>query len=149
MLHQGAPRHLRLVFLGLAALLGSCQSVRRVGVSDGDRYVFDWLCPGVCAMSPSDATALVGARVTFSSSFLQFGERRCVNPTYRVERQTSQTFAEGLRTTPERLSLTSSDVELMYVSCDGIPWWGPGSVIVRESRRLMTLWDGVIWNLVP
>ena len=115
----------------------------------GEWRVQRWSAPGISGMTTERADLYVGKTARFEKRLAQFDVQRCDKPTYRQAFvQAEKYFLDGFRIYAKELDITARAVEIVEMSCGQDRWTGPGeTLIVKDRERLLTVWDGVFFEL--
>lgn len=102
--------------------------------------------PGISAMSSAEADAWVGEHATYETSKVMFHSARCDRPSFASRVVSARSFVEQFRIPPEDLGLSTSGVCITTIGCPE-EWTAPGSLLLHSPHALITLWDGVFFEL--
>ena len=135
-----------VVLLGAALAVGSC-AARSRPVFQGDWRVIWFTAPGISALAPTEATAWIGTVATYDKDRAAFGRESCAAPSYATRTMTPDEFAREYRVRAADLGLQGDAVTLVTVTCPSA-WTSHGSLlIVKSADVLLTMWDGVFFEL--
>jgi hypothetical protein len=103
--------------------------------------------PGISALSPADAARQVGAEASFDASRARFGAQTCDSPSYTRRVLSATTFADAYGVTPRQLRLDGEQVAMVDILCASGSLDAGSSLILRPDGSMLTLWDGVFFEL--
>jgi hypothetical protein len=106
--------------------------------------------PGASAMNDAQATLLHGQVLKYAAETATSGKDVCPHVTYRTASEPAEKFlAAGFRIKPESLGLPATDAKLdiIEVSCGGVPWTTLGGILLQTGRHAFAPWNGVFFEL--
>lgn len=103
--------------------------------------------PGISALSPADAARQVGAEASFDARRARFGAQTCDGPSYTRRVLSATTFADAYGVTPQQLRLDGDQVAMVDILCASGSLDAGSSLILRPDGSMLTLWDGVFFEL--
>jgi hypothetical protein len=156
-----APRRRSAAALGVAALLalGACTPPpprTAIPVASplagrelplGRWRVVGHHAAGVSALSPREADAWIGREAVYTRATAGFAPDTCLGPRYITSTISLSELAAGFRVRPEDLQIAAANVQVIDVRC-GSGWSAPGNrLVVITPNRLVTFWDGMMFEL--
>jgi hypothetical protein len=148
MARSGLPKIAAAASLAAVATSLACGTAER---EPGPGYLGRWEVigfdmPGFHTLSAEESEALVGSEAVFSEGEARFGERGCRPPAYEERDIGLADFGIEYRVDPALLDL-SDPVQVVEVGC-AAAWTGAGSsLILRADGSLLTVWEGVFFEL--
>jgi hypothetical protein len=104
--------------------------------------------PGISAMTGTQADAWIGRAALYGLDSALFGDEKCAAATYSVRSIDGDQFYSDFRVKLSDISVGLSRVSIIEVMCAGSDWTAPGGLLVVKSKeRMLTLWDGVFFEL--
>jgi hypothetical protein len=115
----------------------------------GDWKVVKHYEPGISAMSKTEADSWVGKKAHYEETLAEFDAGRCVAPTYTVKMVDAEIFfIDEFRVRAASLGVTAKTVSVVEIACSGSSWASPGGLVVVKSKgRILTVWNGVFFEL--
>lgn len=105
-------------------------------------------CPYICAMDNAESDTWLGSKALISEIEIAFRGETCSHPTFARASYTLDEFFRRWRFDPGELGIEDSVVTEIRVSCEGRAWIAPGGIyILKSTDRLVTVWDGVFFEL--
>jgi len=102
---------------------------------------------GVSALTPQQAGAWVGRLAVYSHPMAGFPPDTCATPGYASTFVNVADVATDYHVRPGDVGFPGARVQRIEVRCDG-GWSGPGGrLYVLGPNRLVTVWDGVFFDL--
>jgi len=100
-------------------------------------------------MDKIQADSWLGKGARYERSIAEFATDRCSAPTYMLKIvDADRFFTEEFRVKAASLGIPSSKIAVVEITCGGSHWIAPGSLLVVKSKeRLLTVWDGVFFEL--
>jgi hypothetical protein len=102
--------------------------------------------PGVSALSPEESAEWVGKGATYELDEATFDGEHCSQPSYSSVVLTSEQFTGRFHVTPTAVGLADSEVCVTEIGCPE-EWVAPGSVLIHSGTTMVTMWDGVFFEL--
>ncbi len=117
----------------------------------GGYFVGKATCPGDCALDAASAAAWAGATAGFEAGYAYVGLHRCTGPVYQTRELDPAAFAAEFGFGLERVGAAAdAPVTMITVQCEGQPWRGPGSALLRTNDgRVFAWWERTWFALVP
>jgi hypothetical protein len=102
---------------------------------------------GVSALSPGEAGAWIGRLVLYAHAMAGLPPDTCAAPGYASSVVNVADVAADYHMRLRELGFPRARVQLIEVRCDN-GWRGPGGrVYVLGANRLVTVWDGVFFDM--
>ncbi len=102
--------------------------------------------PGVAALTEAEAKEWDGAVLSLRSERITFRGGDCATPRFQTREISADDFSDNYRALPSSLGLTSAEICVTEVSCNG-PWNAPGSLLIHGRGRMYAFWDGMFFDL--
>jgi hypothetical protein len=125
-------------------VLAGCSS------SANEPFFGRWKVASVSTPGVSTGTGganVVGTEVSYQSGRARFGSETCEGPTYTRRAMSRVTFSEAYRVAPEQLKLPGDPIALVDVLCTSGSLTAGSTFIQRSDSSLVTIWDGVYYEL--
>ena len=74
-------------------------------------------------------------------------DERCEKPGYVEGAWTESDFLAGVRISKDQLGISADTVRTFTITCSAEKWIAPGSFLLLDGARLLTLWDGVFFEM--
>lgn len=112
----------------------------------GKWHVAGHKAPGISAASAEQADVWNGRHAVYGAHRAVFDNEACSNPQYVSRVVGASEFANEFRVPPEVLGLPGADTCITEIGCPDT-WAAPGAQLIHSSSGLMTLWQGVFFEL--
>jgi hypothetical protein len=137
---------MRHPLLALALLAAACSS------SPTEPFHGTWrvtavATPGISALSPADAARQVGAEASFDARRARFGAQTCEGVSYTRRVLSAGIFAEAYGVTAQQLRLDTDQIAMVDILCASGSLDAGTSLILRPDGSMLTLWDGVFYEV--
>jgi hypothetical protein len=106
------------------------------------------MAPGISAFGPW-AEAWVGRKAEYEPRRAVFGPARCASPRYESQIvDAEEYFLTGFKVRAAAVGITTKTIVVVDVQCNGEHWLEAGSLlVVKPDGRLLTVWDGVFFEM--
>jgi hypothetical protein len=106
--------------------------------------------PGISSMDKTQADAWVGREACYDRTAATFGTEACTTANYVVNVvDADKYFLDEFRIEAKSVGIKPGKIHILEVTCNDSDWIAPGSLlIVKNKEQLLTVWDGIFFELV-